>query len=83
MRRATISQPYIVAWMAELLDAAKTHRVLEIGSGSGYQAAILAQLARYVYTIEIVPELASSARGILTELGYRNVSVRHGDGYQA
>jgi protein-L-isoaspartate(D-aspartate) O-methyltransferase len=68
--------------MAELLDAAKTHRVLEIGSGSGYQAAILAQLARHVYTIEIVPELASSARSILTRLGYQNVSVRHGDGYQ-
>jgi protein-L-isoaspartate(D-aspartate) O-methyltransferase len=80
--RATISQPYIVAWMTELLDAGKTHRVLEIGSGSGYQAAILAQLARHVYTIEIVPELASSARGILTRLGYQNVSVRHGDGYQ-
>ena len=57
----TISQPYIVAWMSELLEPAKTHRVLEIGTGSGYQAAVLAQLVERVYTIEIVPELAQSA----------------------
>ncbi len=79
--RATISQPYVVAWMTELLDPQKTDRVLEIGTGSGYQAAVLAQLAKSVYTMEIVPELARSAREILNELGYRNVTVRQGDGY--
>ena len=79
---ATISQPYIVALMTELLAPAKKHRVLEIGTGSGYQAAVLSQLAQRVYTIEIVPELAESARGILSDLGYRNVTVRQGDGYK-
>lgn len=78
---ATISQPYIVALMTELLLPEKHHRVLEIGTGSGYQAAILAQLTSRVYTIEIVPELAESARQILTALGYSNVTVRQGDGY--
>ena len=78
----TISQPYIVALMTELLDPAKNHRVLEIGTGSGYQAAVLAQLTRHVFTIEIVPELAESASQRLARLGYRNVTVRYGDGYQ-
>lgn len=77
---ATISQPYIVALMTELLAPAKRHRVLEIGTGSGYQAAILAQLAAEVYTVEIVPELAQSAAKRLRELGYANVTVRQGDG---
>jgi protein-L-isoaspartate(D-aspartate) O-methyltransferase len=79
---ATISQPYVVALMTELLAPAKKHRVLEIGTGSGYQAAILAQLAAEIYTIEIVPQLAQSAAKTLRELGYSNVTVRQGDGYQ-
>jgi protein-L-isoaspartate(D-aspartate) O-methyltransferase len=79
---ATISQPYIVALMTELLAPAKTHRVLEIGTGSGYQAAILGQLAGEVYSIEIVPELAKSAARTLRNLGYANVTVREGDGYK-
>ncbi len=79
---ATISQPYVVAWMTELLQPAKTDRVLEIGTGSGYQAAVLSRLAGSVYTIEIVPELARSATKRLTGLAYRNVVVREGDGYQ-
>jgi protein-L-isoaspartate(D-aspartate) O-methyltransferase len=79
---ATISQPYIVALMTDLLAPRKTDRVLEIGTGSGYQAAVLSQLAQHVYTIEIVPELAKSAQRILSDLGYRNVTVRQGDGYK-
>lgn len=79
---ATISQPYIVALMTDLLAPRKTDRVLEIGTGSGYQAAVLSQLAQQVYTIEIVPELAKSAKRILSDLGYRNVMVRQGDGYR-
>ena len=79
---ATISQPYIVALMTELLAPAKEHRVLEIGTGSGYQAAILGQLATEVYTIEIVPELAGGAKKMLYDLGYANVEVRQGDGYK-
>ena len=78
---ATISQPYIVALMTELLEPAKNQRVLEIGTGSGYQAAVLAQLVKHVYTVEIVPELAASARKLLEEMGHRNVTVRHGDGW--
>jgi protein-L-isoaspartate(D-aspartate) O-methyltransferase len=78
---ATISQPYIVALMTELLAPEKRHRVLEIGTGSGYQAAILGQLAGEVYSMEIVPELAQSAAAKLRELGYLNITVRHGDGY--
>jgi protein-L-isoaspartate(D-aspartate) O-methyltransferase len=77
----TISQPYIVAYMSELLEVERTHRVLEIGSGSGYQAAVLGELARDVYTIEIVPELASTAAAVLKALNYTNVHVRNGDGY--
>ncbi|MGH7464446.1 MAG: protein-L-isoaspartate(D-aspartate) O-methyltransferase [Longimicrobiales bacterium] len=77
----TISQPYIVAYMTEAADISPTDRVLEIGTGSGYQAAILAELAREVYTIEIVAELATGARTVLRDLGYTNVHVRTGDGY--
>lgn len=78
----TISQPYIVALMTELLDPHRTDHVLEIGTGSGYQAAVLARLARHVYSIEIVPELAKSATERLASMGYRNITVRQGDGYQ-
>jgi protein-L-isoaspartate(D-aspartate) O-methyltransferase len=78
---ATISQPFIVAWMTELLQPAQTHRVLEIGTGSGYQAAVLSRLVKSVYTIEIVPELARSAAKRLADLGYNNVVVREGNGY--
>lgn len=77
----TISQPYIVAFMTEALDVQPTHRVLEIGTGSGYQAAVLGLLASRVYTIEIVEPLAVSARARLAELGYRNIDVRAGNGY--
>ena len=77
----TISQPFIVAIMTEVLKLAPDHRVLEIGTGSGYQAAILSRLAAEVYTIEIVPELAASARDRLARLGYENVRVRAGDGW--
>jgi len=79
---ATISQPYIVALMTELLAPAKNHRILEIGAGSGYQAAILGQLAAEVCTVEISPELARSAAKTLRELGYANIAVRQGDGYK-
>jgi protein-L-isoaspartate(D-aspartate) O-methyltransferase len=81
-QNATISQPYIVAFMTELLEARKSDRVLEIGTGSGYQAAVLAQVAGEVYTIEIVEELARSSQETLKRLGYENVHVRHGDGYK-
>jgi protein-L-isoaspartate(D-aspartate) O-methyltransferase len=77
----TISQPFIVAYMTEALKLTPTDRVLEIGTGSGYQAAILAELARDVYTIEILPELAERARATLASLGYKNVNVRAGNGY--
>jgi protein-L-isoaspartate(D-aspartate) O-methyltransferase len=77
----TISQPYIVALMTELLDLKGEEKVLEIGTGSGYQAAILAELAKEVYTIEIIEPLATSARNLLLELGYRNIEVKAGDGY--
>ncbi|HEX9149399.1 MAG TPA: protein-L-isoaspartate(D-aspartate) O-methyltransferase [Thermoanaerobaculia bacterium] len=77
----TISQPYIVALMTELLDVRPGERVLEIGTGSGYQSAVLAELAKEVYTIEIVPELARSAASRLKDLQYRNITVREGDGY--
>ncbi|MBP1606669.1 MAG: protein-L-isoaspartate O-methyltransferase, partial [Acidobacteria bacterium] len=73
--------PYIVAYMSELLDVQPSHKVLEIGTGSGYQAAVLAELAREVFTIEIVPELGRRAESVLTSLGYRNIHVRIGDGY--
>lgn len=77
----TISQPYIVALMTELLELKGDEKVLEIGTGSGYQAAILAELAKEVYTIEIIESLASSANNRLLKLGYRNVKVKSGDGY--
>jgi protein-L-isoaspartate(D-aspartate) O-methyltransferase len=78
---ATISQPYIVGLMTERLAPEKTNRVLEIGTGSGYQAAVLAQLTDHVYTVEIVAALADAARARLTALGYRNITVRQGTGY--
>ncbi|MCD6521308.1 protein-L-isoaspartate(D-aspartate) O-methyltransferase [Candidatus Calescamantes bacterium] len=77
----TISQPYIVALMTELLELKGDEKVLEIGTGSGYQAAILAELAQEVYTIEIIPKLAESARKRLEKLGYKNIKVKCGDGY--
>lgn len=78
----TISQPYLVALMTELLELKGTERVLEIGTGSGYQAAVLAELAREVYTVEILAPLARKSEGLLRELGYRNVKVKTGDGFQ-
>jgi protein-L-isoaspartate(D-aspartate) O-methyltransferase len=78
----TISQPYIVALMTQLLELKGMERVLEVGTGSGYQAAVLAELAKRVYTIEILPGLAASAKARLKDLGYANVEVRAGDGYQ-
>jgi protein-L-isoaspartate(D-aspartate) O-methyltransferase len=77
----TISQPYIVAYMTEALALAPTARVLEIGTGSGYQAAILAELVSEVYTIEIVPSLAARSARTMKELGYTDVQSREGDGY--
>ncbi len=77
----TISQPYIVALMTELCELDGTEKVLEIGTGSGYQAAVLSLLAKEVYSIEIVAPLGQSAGRKLSELGYRNVQVRIGDGY--
>lgn len=77
----TISQPFIVALMTELLDPKPWHVVLEVGTGSGYQAAVLAECVRKVYTIEIVAALGERARTTLAALGYRNVEVRIGDGY--
>lgn len=77
----TISQPYIVALMTQLLDPKPTDRVLEIGTGCGYQAAVLAEIVREVYTVEIIPELAEQATRRLAELGYTNVFTRQGDGY--
>jgi protein-L-isoaspartate(D-aspartate) O-methyltransferase len=78
----TISQPYIVALMSEALRLAPGARVLEVGTGSGYQAAVLGELCKEVYTIEIVPSLGKGAAKLLAGLGYRNVQVRVGDGYQ-
>ena len=77
----TISQPFIVALMTEVLNVQKTDKVLEIGTGSGYQAAVLGKLAQNVYTIEIVSELAKEATSRLQKLGYDNVEVREGDGW--
>ncbi len=78
----TISQPFIVALMTELADVKARDRVLEIGTGCGYQAAVLGELAREVYTIEIVAPLAADAAARLATLGYRNVTTRSGDGYR-
>jgi len=78
----TISQPYIVAYMTEALKLSRDARVLEVGTGSGYQAAVLGELVADVYTIEIVTPLAERAAGLLRDLGYENVHVRDGDGYK-
>jgi protein-L-isoaspartate(D-aspartate) O-methyltransferase len=77
----TISQPYIVGYMTDALRPSPEHVVLEVGTGSGYQAAVLSHLVRQVYSIELLPELADRARRTLRQLGYRNVEVRTGDGY--
>ena len=78
----TISQPYIVALMTQVAQLQPTDRVLEIGTGSGYQAAVLAEIVKEVYTIEIVESLANDSRDRLQRLGYGNVTVKHGDGYR-
>ena len=77
----TISQPYIVAYMTEAIQPKPEHKVLEIGTGSGYQAAVLAEIVKEVYTIEIIPELGEASTGRLKKLGYNNVNVKVGDGY--
>lgn len=77
----TISQPFIVAYMTELARPSKNKKVLEIGTGSGYQAAVLAEIVDTVYTIEIIPELAREAEDRLKRLGYKNIIVKTGDGY--
>jgi protein-L-isoaspartate(D-aspartate) O-methyltransferase len=77
----TISQPYIVGYMTAALAIGRDSRVLEIGTGSAYQTAVLAEIAREVYSIEVVPEHATRATQLLNELGFRNVHVRLGDGY--
>ena len=77
----TISQPYIVALMTQLAEIEEDHAVLEIGTGSGYQSAVLAEMVREVHTIEIIPELAESAQAKLAALGYENVHGKTGDGY--
>jgi len=78
----TISQPYIVAFMTEALNLKRTDKVLEIGTGSGYQAAILAEICDSVFTIEIFPKLGNKAIGLFSELGYKNIFVKIGDGYR-
>ena len=78
----TISQPFIVAHMSELLELKPEHRVLEIGTGSGYQAAVLGELCKHVYSIEIVAPLGKNAAKLLKDLGYSQVQVRIGDGYE-
>ena len=78
----TISQPYIVAFMTDALDLSPEDKVLEIGTGSGYQAAVLAELVSQVYTIEIISELGKDAQKTLKKLGYQNVHVKIGDGYR-
>jgi protein-L-isoaspartate(D-aspartate) O-methyltransferase len=80
-RGQTISQPYIVALMTDLLETQVTQTILEIGTGSGYQAAILAQLVQQVYSLEIIPSLAVAATALLSQLGYDNIEVRTGDGH--
>ena len=78
----TIAQPYVVATMTELIDPGADDRVLEIGTGSGYQAAVLAEIVKEVYTIEIVKELGERTKKLMSKLGYRNVHVIIGDGYK-
>ena len=80
--KQTISQPYIVAFMTEILDLDSEDRVLEIGTGSGYQAAILGEIAKEVYTIEIIPVLGKRAEKLLKKLEYENIYVKIGDGYK-
>jgi len=77
----TISQPYIVALMTDLLELGPSDKVLELGTGSGYQAAVLSPLVKQVYTIEIIPQLSESAKERLKNLGFKNVTTRGGDGY--
>jgi len=77
----TISQPYIVAFMTELIKPRRGQSVLEVGTGSGYQAAVLAEIVDSVFTIELIPELKVMATACLSKLGYRNVATRQGDGY--
>lgn len=77
----TISQPYIVAFMTQALGVEPTHHVLEVGTGSGYQTAVLSELAERVFSIEIIAALASSAHAVLSELRYSNVELRTGNGY--
>ena len=81
-KRQTISQPYVVASMTEALRPEADHVVLEVGTGSGYQAAVLAEIVKEVYSIEIVPELGKKAAQVLRDLGYANVHTRIGDGYK-
>lgn len=78
----TISQPFIVASMTEILDIQIDHRILEIGTGSGYQAAVLGELCKHVYTIEIISSLGLKAKKLLAELGYEHIQVKIGDGYE-
>lgn len=78
----TISQPYIVALMTDLLQIRPDHRILEIGTGSGYQTAILSLLCKQVYTLELIPELSETARRSLADMGYDNVQAQTGNGYQ-
>lgn len=78
----TISQPYIVAYMTEISKPALKKKVLEIGTGSGYQAAVIAEITDTVYTIEIIPDLEKEAKERFKKLGYKNIITRYGDGYQ-
>jgi protein-L-isoaspartate(D-aspartate) O-methyltransferase len=77
----TISQPFIVAYMTHIIDPKPHYKVLEIGCGSGYQAAVLAEIVSHVYTIEIVPELGQKAKKLLADLEYKNITVKTSDGY--
>ena len=77
----TISQPYIVAFMTSVINPEPDDKVLEIGTGSGYQAAVLAEIVNEVYTVEIIPELGNKAQDTFRELGYQNIQTRIGDGY--
>ena len=78
----TISQPYIVAYMTQAANITNKDKVLEIGTGCGYQAAILGEIAKQVYSVEIIPELGKKANQTLNQLGYKNIQLKIGDGYQ-